>query len=153
HGGSEKRAAALWLGRRPVRAEVAEDVVAGKRRQGRPSIHVAADDRDPDVGMAVLDDRPHERIASATRRRARPGRSQRRIDRDAVTTLPDPPAVVAAAYHDVDFLEPTLADVADDESSLASRFPGEAPRVAEAVGVDLGSTATGRERVVARDGV
>ena len=78
---------------------------------------------------------------------------QRRIAVEAVRAFADPPAVVAALDDVVDLLPASIADVADEQPALAVGLPRQAPRVAEAVGVDLGRAAASRERVVGRDRV
>src|SRR3954468_23361505 len=123
-------------------AEVAVDVAAAQRRQLRVAHDVAARDRAVALRMRVLDDR-----------RARAGRAL--VGEVAPRALERAPAPVdaapAAAAGEVDLLHGVLPDVADDEVARAT-VERVAPRVAEAVGVDLGPGAgAARERVRRRD--
>src|SRR5688572_32504556 len=80
-------------------AEIGKDIVARDLRRLQPAVHVAAGDREAEV-VAVLRDRIGEALGVAVRRRL-----------EAVRTLADIPAVIAASAHEVDFLPVRLADV------------------------------------------
>src|ERR1700744_1706541 len=124
-------------------AVVAEQVAAVERREGGVADDVAADDRA--VAVAVLgDERGPDRAGGGARL-------------EAVIALEDAPPVVGsgavARTGEVDLLLGVLADIADDQVPRAP-VKGEAPRVAQPVGPDLGPPPRlMRERVAGGDGV
>jgi len=71
---------------------------------------------------------------------------------EATIALHDPPAVVAATGHNVDFLDCALPDIPRIKLTCLP-IEGEPPWIAEAKCIDLASAAGARERVVGRDRV
>jgi hypothetical protein len=137
----------------PARDEVGIDVAADQRGIRGAAIHIAARDRLTET-MVVLGLRIDERLP-VVRRRA----SRFRIE--AVRTLAEPPAVIAARDDAVDFLPRGLPNVTDPEIARRA-IEAEAPWVAKTERVDLrariragaGRTARVRgERVARRDRV
>src|SRR5690606_29381025 len=115
----------------PAGDEVAEDVGAPQLGHGAAAVEVAAADRAaPAAAAGVGDDRHHQALGVAAGARL-----------EALGPLHHVPAVVLAARGagglQVHLLEPVLADVGDVKvAGLA--VEAEAPRVAQAVGPDLG---------------
>jgi hypothetical protein len=86
--------------------------------------------------MIVLEDRVNQRLTVRPRRRALRGRRTSRIGIEAIACFPNPPAVVATRFDDIDLFETILADIAGKQSP-GLRVEREPPRIAEPERVDL----------------
>ena len=123
-------------------AVVGVQVAAGDRRHRRVARDEAAADRAVRRVVGVLQDRRHVRHAAVATRKG-------------MRALPAVPAEIGtrrlARRQLVDLLPAVLADLADHQIAREA-VEREAPRVADAVGVDLGSGAGGK-RLARRDRV
>src|SRR6266567_153825 len=126
----------------PALAIIREEVLARERLETSTAIHEPTDDGAA-VRVGVLEHRQHEPGGAA------------RVRVVAVRPFHDPPAVIQTAPArrlDVHLLPTVLAHVPDVEQA-ARRIEGEAPRISQTQGPDLGGATARRKRIVHRNGI
>src|SRR5256886_15162762 len=126
----------------PALAIIREEVLARERRETSTAIHEPTDD-----GAAV-------RVGVLEHRQREPGGAAR-VRVVAVRPFHDPPAVVQAALArrlDVHLLPGVLAHVPGVQQATR-RIKGEAPRISQTQGPDLGGATARCKRIVRRNGI
>lgn len=113
---------------------VAKEVLALKRGEGGPPIHVSADDGDAYV-MTLLEHGIDQGLPARRTVRAALWRLFGRASGKAVGCLFDVPAVVATFLDDVDLFKKLLPKVGGVERAVS--IEGYTPRIAESIRLDL----------------